>query len=136
MSSWIDKDGYRHVAVQIGGKRVHRRLQKGSSARDAKQLEAELRQAMTRSQKPVIPGDPPMHALLADYVECAKRAQRSPDTAEHHAMRIEPWAEKYRASQARECAAHIIKDMVGHYAAATINRSLGTLKKSLGARLC
>jgi len=41
------------------------------------------------------------------------------------------WLEKYRASQARQAAAHIVKDMTGHYAAGTINRSLGTLKKAL-----
>lgn len=132
MSTWIDADGRRHVAVQIGGKRIHRRLPQGATARAAKQLEAELRQAMQRSPaRPVIPGDPLLTDLLNGYVEYAQRSLRSPDTAKYHAARIAPWAEKYRASQARECAAHIMRDMAGHYAAATINRSLGTLKKAL-----
>ena len=64
------------------------------------------------------------------YLTHAKNL-RSTDTAEHHATRIGPWVEKYRASQARQCAAHIVADMTGHYKPATINRSLGTLKKGL-----
>jgi integrase len=71
-----------------------------------------------------------MTAVLGEYLEHAK-GLRSPDTAIHHANRLGPWAEKYRASQARECAAHVLKDMKGAYAPATINRSLGALKKAL-----
>lgn len=71
-----------------------------------------------------------MVQVMALYVEHA-RGLRSPETAIHHANRVGPWAEKYRASQARECAAHMLRDMKGHYAAATINRSLGALKKAL-----
>jgi integrase len=71
-----------------------------------------------------------MKAVLGVYLEHAK-GLRSPDTAIHHANRLGPWAEKYRASQARECAAHVLKDMKGVYAPATINRSLGALKKAL-----
>lgn len=56
---------------------------------------------------------------------------RSPETAKYHALRLGPWAEQYRASQARQCAAHIVKDMTGAYAPATINRSLGAMKKAL-----
>lgn len=130
MSTWIDKDNRRHVGIMVGGKRVHRKLPEGASASDAKQLEAELRAAVGRQRAPVIPGDPPMKAILGAYLEHAKTL-RSPETAIHHANRLGPWAEKYRASQARECAAHVLKDMRGVYAPATINRSLGALKKAL-----
>lgn len=71
-----------------------------------------------------------MAAVLAAYVADARHL-RSPDTAIHHAQRIGQWAERYRASEARRCAAHIVADMRGHYAAATINRSLGTMKRAL-----
>lgn len=71
-----------------------------------------------------------MTAIMGLYVEHAKTL-RSPDTAIFHAQRLGPWAEKYRASQARECAAHILRDMTGAYAPATINRSLGAMKKAL-----
>lgn len=71
-----------------------------------------------------------MLAVLGGYLVHAKTL-RSPDTAIHHANRLGPWAEKYRASQARECAAHILRDMRDVYAVATINRSLGALKKAL-----
>lgn len=68
--------------------------------------------------------------IMGLYLQAAEHL-RSPDTARHHAARIGPWVERYRASQARECAAAIVADMQGHYAAATINRSLGTLKRAL-----
>ena len=71
-----------------------------------------------------------MTAVLGLYLEHA-RTLRSPATAVHHANRLGPWAEKYRASQARECAAHALRDMRAVYAPATINRSLGALKKAL-----
>jgi len=80
-----------------------------------------------------------MVEILALYREEAEHL-RSPETAKHHATRAEPWARKYRASQARECAAHIVKDMRQKvdaegkktgYTPATINRTLGALKRGL-----
>jgi integrase len=130
VSIWTDKDGRKHVGIMHGGKRIHRKLPEGATASDAKQLEAELRAAIVRQRKPVIPGDPEMTAIMGGYLEHAKNL-RSPETAAFHAARLGPWVEKYRASQAQQCAAHILKDMQGHYKPATINRSLGALKKAL-----
>lgn len=124
--------GY-EVSVCVRRVRLHRRLPPGTTARDAKRVEAELTIAAGRlaaDRKPVIPGDPTMVEVMVLYVEHAKHL-RSPETAQHHAARIGRWCEQYRASEARQCAAHIIADMRGHYADATINRSLGTLKKGL-----
>lgn len=56
---------------------------------------------------------------------------RSPDTAKHHANRVGAWAEKYRASETKQAVQHIVKDMLGGYTPATINRSLGALSKGL-----
>ena len=56
---------------------------------------------------------------------------RSPETARHHANRIGPWAEGHRASEARQCAAKFVADAKASYKPATINRSLGALKKAL-----
>lgn len=115
----------------VGGKRLHRILPPGASAGDAKDVEAQLRQSIKHARKHVnIPGDPPMTAVLGLYLEHAN-SLRSPDTAIHHANRLGPWAEKYRASEARECADQVLREMRGHYAPATINRSLGALKKAL-----
>lgn len=130
MSTWIDKKGRRHVGIMAGGERVHRILPPGATAGDAKRLEADIRAALAARATPAIPGDPRLTQIMALYIQHAA-SLRSSSTAIHHAQRVGPWAEKYRASQARQCAAHIIRDMTGHYAAATINRSLGTLKKSL-----
>lgn len=130
MSIWTDKDGRIHVGLMVGGKRVHRILPQGATARDAKLTEAELRKAMERRNSPVIPGDPHMTEVMGLYLEHCK-SLRSPDTARYHALRMGPWLEKYKASDARQAAAHIVKDMTGHYQPATINRSLGALKKAL-----
>lgn len=130
MSIWIDKKGRRHVGVMAGGRRVHRILPAGATAGDAKQLEADIRSALAVDTSPRIPGDPRLTEIMALYIEHADTL-RSTSTAVHHAKRIGLWVEKYRASQSRQAAAHIVKDMTGHYAAGTINRSLGTLKKAL-----
>lgn len=114
----------------VAGQRVHRILPEGASAGDAKRLEAELRAAVAHKKAPVIPGDPALTLIMGLYLEHCETL-RSPETAKFHALRIGPWAEKYRASQARQCAAHIVKDMTGVYKPATINRSLGALKKAL-----
>jgi len=125
----------------VGGQRIHRLIPEGTSAGDAKLIEAELRSALGRKQVN-IPGDPPMSAALAVYKEHAKTL-RSRNTSIHHAERLARWAEKYTCSQARECASHVIMDMSAliedkktnkmkpAYAPATINRSLATLKKGL-----
>lgn len=78
----------------------------------------------------MVPGDPSLVEVMAAYCKDAEHL-RSPETAKHHARRIGLWVEKYRASDARRCAAHIVADMRGHYAPATINRSLGALKRAL-----
>jgi integrase len=115
----------------VGGKRVHRVLPEGASAGDAKLVEAELRAAVARAPKRVqIPGDPSMAAVMALYVDHAKTL-RSVDTSIHHAKRLGPWAEKYKASQAQEFADHFIRDTRDAYAHATINRSLACAKKGL-----
>lgn len=130
MSIWIDAQGRRHVGIMLGGRRVHRKLPEGATASDAKQLDADLRAAIGYNRAPNIPGDPPLTAIMGVYLEHADNL-RSPKTAKFHANRLGPWVALYRASQARECAAHIIKDMRKAYKPATINRSLGTLKKAL-----
>jgi len=131
MSIWEDKKGRKHIGLMVCGKRIHRILPEGATSSDAKRLEAELRGAIIKNPRQVtIPGDPSMSAMLGIYMEHAK-GLRSASTSAHHAMRLGPWADKYKASQAREFAAHVIKDMTGVYAPATINRSLATAKKGL-----
>ena len=143
MSTWEDKDGRRHVGIMVSGRRIHRVLPEGATAGDAKRIEAELRSAVAKQPKAVnIPGDPPMTSIMALYVEHSKHL-RSASTSEHHAKRLGPWAVKYKASEAREFAAHVVRDMsakikdektgemVPAYAPATINRSLATAKKGL-----
>lgn len=131
MSIWDDKQGRKHVGIMVSGKRIHRILPQGATASDAKLVEAELRAAVARAPKRVqIPGDPSMMRILEIYVEHAQHL-KSASTSEHHAKRLWPWAEKYKASQAQEFADHVIKDMRNAYAHATVNRSLACAKKGL-----
>lgn len=124
-----ESGGY-EISVCVSRQRVHRRLPPGTSASEAKRVEAELRAALSRNRAPVIPGDPSLNAIMALYMKHADTL-RSPSTAKHHAQRIGLWTEKYRASQTKEAVRHIVKDMTGHYKPATINRSLGALQKGL-----
>lgn len=128
MSIWIDKQGRRHVGIMVKGRRVHRILEAGASASDAKQLESRLVAELT-AIKPLA-GDPPLVEVMPLYMEHAKTT-RWPDQSKLCALRIEPWLKDHRASQAREVAAKIIRDMKPAYKPATINRSLAALKKAL-----
>jgi integrase len=132
MSIWTDEKGRWHVGIMVDGKRVHRNLGEGSTQGDAKRVEAELRVAVARAPKkaPVIPGDPPMTKAMALYIESCDRLS-SPDTAKHHAYRIGPWIEGKKVSEARQVAAKIVSDLSKAYKPATINRSLGALKRAL-----
>ena len=131
MSIWDDKDGRKHVGVMVQGRRVHRIMPVGATVREAKLVEAEIRASISRMPKYVdIPGDPRMTAILQLYVEHAQHL-RSADTSESHARRLEPWARRFKASQAQEFADLVIKEMRLKYAPATINRSLACAKKGL-----
>lgn len=83
-----------------------------------------------------------MTEILAIYAEHSE-GLRSAETSLYHAMRLGPWAAKYKASEAQEFADHVIRDMSkkivdektgkmkAAYAPATINRSLACAKKGL-----
>lgn len=123
------KGGGWDVSVCVNYQRVHRRLPKGATARQARDLEAEIRSALAK-RLPAIPGDPRLSDLMAAYLVHADTL-RGPKPAKYAALRIGQWVDGKRASEARFVAARIIADMTGHYRPATINKSLGTLKKAL-----
>jgi len=83
------------------------------------------------AKSPTVPGDPLLSTIMADYTERHALTLRSPETAQFHAYRIGRWLEGRRASEARQVAAHIRTDLLNAYAPATVNRSLGALKKAL-----
>ncbi len=135
MSIYKDGQGRKHINIMVAGKRVHRIVPKGATASQAKQLEADLRNALAKSvslknNSIQIPRDIPLSVVMGLFIDHAKTLS-SNETSIYHALRLGAWAEKYRASQAEECANHFIDDARNKYAAATINRSLSTLKKGL-----
>jgi integrase len=121
------KTGAWDISVCVNRRRVHRRLKAGATARDARQLEADLISSLGRRDSH---GDPRLTDLMAAYMRHADTL-RGPGPAKYAALRIGRWVDGYTASQARQCAASIIRDMTGAYKPATINKSLGTLKKAL-----
>lgn len=129
MSIWTDDAGRIHVGIMVAGKRIHRRLPEGATKGDAKLIEAELRRAAGRKSV-AVPGDPPMTMIMALYMQHADTL-RSPDTAKHHALRAGQWLEGVKASGVDKAVAKMVKDMHGHYAPATINRSIGAIKSAL-----
>lgn len=129
MSIWTDDEGRYHVGVMAAGRRIHRRLPEGASKSDAKRLEAELRAAAGRRQ-PAVPGDPPLAAVMDLYLTHAQTL-RSPQTAQYHALRAGQWVAGHRASDAPAAMRQMIDDCRAHYAPATINRTLGAVKKAL-----
>lgn len=68
---------------------------------------------------------------MGDYTGRHADTLRSPETAKYHAYRIGRWLEGRRASEVREVVAAIVDDLGKAYKPATINRSLGALKKAL-----
>lgn len=129
LSIWVDNAGRLHVGIMVSGRRIHRRLPPGTAKSDAKLVEAELRRAAGRRQV-AIPGDPQMTDIMGLYLEHAKTL-RSPDTARFHALRAGPWLQGVKASDAEPAVSRMVVDMRGHYAPATINRTLGAIKTAL-----
>lgn len=121
--------GRYEVNVCVLGQRVHRRLPEGTSARDAKQYESDLRASLGRREAS-IPGDPLLTELMAGYMIHAETL-RDPKPAKYAALRIGAWLVGRYASHARQTGMAIKQDMAGAYAPGTINKSLGTLKKAL-----
>lgn len=129
MSIWTDKQGRIHVGIMVSGKRIHRCLPEGSTKSDAKLVEAELRKAAGRKQVH-IPGDPPLTEIMGLYLSHADTL-RSPETAKFHALRAGPWCQGKKSSEVEQVVSKMVSDMRGHYAPATINRTIGTIKAAL-----
>jgi integrase len=123
------EDGSWDISVCVKRKRLHRRLPASATASDAKQLDAELRSALGK-RLPAIPGDPRLVDLMAAYLTHAERL-RGPKPAKYAALRIGRWITTETASSAKLVASRFVTDATGKYRPATINKSLGTLKKAL-----
>lgn len=127
-----DKAGRYHVEVCVSRQRLHRRLPEGASASDAKELEAELRRAVRANpRKPVVPGNPLLTDLVADYAEVYALRLKGWKEAQYHAYRLGPWLEGKRAADTRAVCARVIEDWAGHYRPGTVNKSLNALSRAL-----
>jgi integrase len=124
-----DAEGRWHIEICSEGQRIHRILPKGTGKREAEAKEHELKQSLESRR---YTHDPALIDVMNLYVEHAD-SLRSASTAKYHAARIVPYIEGKRASDAKDCADTITSKLRAKgYAIATINRSLGTLKKALG----
>lgn len=129
MSVYKDKEGIWHVTLCVDRQRLHKRLPRGSSEKDAKKLEGEIRRELSEPKKAV--GDPLLFDVMALYMEHAKTL-RSEKTAVEHATALAEWLDGRRASETQQVVAKIIRDMSAKgFAVGTINRRIGTLKKAL-----
>ncbi len=130
MSVRKDTKGQWHVELCVSNERIHRRLPKGSTKSDAELLEAQLLVSVKRDGKRHIPGDPSLTDVLSLYTEHSKQL-RSADTSIYQAVRIAPWCKGMLASQAKQAVDKFIADCHGSYKPASVNRSIGVLKKAL-----
>jgi integrase len=122
-----DKEGRWHAEVCIHGQRIHRILPPGSTKKDAETLEAELKKSVSTVE---YTNDPPLSEVMALYMIHADTL-RSPKSAKEHAVRIAPYISGRKASEAKTVAMNMIRDLSPTLKPATINRTLGTLKKGL-----
>lgn len=127
MAVWRDKTtgGWR-IEIQCRGRPVHRRLPSSASQSDARLLESQLRIECRQARQPVA-------KTLTDAMalhEAELRAKKSYDSARYHLYRIAPWVDGKPLDEAPAVAQAIVADLAGHYANATINRSLAALKRA------
>ncbi len=121
-----DKEGRWHAEVCIDGQRVHRILPKGAGKKDAERKEAELKQQAERVE---FTQDPPLVEVMALYMAHAE-SLRSTKTAQEHAARLAPYIAGKKASEAGDAVIAMQRDRPD-LKPATLNRSIGTLKKAL-----
>ena len=122
-----DKEGRWHIELCIQRQRIHRRLPEGCTKEDAKDAEAAIRQSFKSRS---FTADPSLAEVMALYMDHAETL-RSTSTAEFHALRMGEWIHGRKASDAKLMCAQMVPEMLKKYKPATVNRSLGTLKKAL-----
>lgn len=123
-----DEEGQWHVNVCVRGQRIHRRVPKGGSKADAEELEAEVRASLKTGK---YTADPLLSDIMDLYMTHLKTL-RSADTAEYHAVRSGKWIKGFKASEFKKCAAAMVPGLLADgYKPATVNRTLGTIKKAL-----
>lgn len=121
-----DKEGRWHAEICIDGQRVHRILPKGAGKKDAEKKELELKAMAERVE---FTQDPPLVEVMALYMAHAE-SLRSTKTAQEHAARLAPYITGRKASEAGDAVIALQRDRPD-LKPATLNRSIGTLKKAL-----
>lgn len=118
------------VELCIKNERAFRRLPKGSTKAEAKALEAKLTIAIEKGRTVSIPNDPPLFDVMDLYMAHAENL-RCPEGAKFSALRLADIIKGRTASEAYNVAQAYIRENTGKLKPASINKSIGTLKKAL-----
>lgn len=121
-----DKEGRWHAEVCIDGQRLHRILPRGAGKKDATDKEKELAKSLEHREFSI---DPPLTEVMALYMVHAD-SLRSAKTAKEHAARLAPYVAGKKASEAGDAVIAMQRGLTD-LKPATLNRSIGTLKKAL-----
>lgn len=112
----------------LQGQRLHRILPRSAGKRDAEKVEAELKASLESID---FTADPPLTQIMALYMVHADTQLRAGKSAKEHARRLALFIERKKASEAKMAVNEMNAKLLGELKPATLNRSIGTLKKAL-----
>jgi integrase len=125
MSIYKDAAGRLHVAVQIHGRRLHRRCPRGATKAEAQALEAQWRRQLWLGELGA-GADPGLPAAIEEYLKVCR--QKSIAKTAGHAYQLADWVRGKRVADAPAVAEDYIAFHRRRLAADTINHRLAILK--------
>lgn len=125
MSVWKDSKGRYHVAVQRGGKRIHRICPEAATWRDAKRREAEITaQFNSVSTGKVLIADAIQHWLKTEVAH-----QKARKSTEGNAYALAEWVKGRHLQEVGTVAQEYVSEHRGRLTNSTINRRLAVLRR-------
>lgn len=125
MSIWKDKAGRFHVAIQSGGKRIHRICPPEATKADAKAKEAEIRRGFEDVARGTVLIGAAIHKWLAEDVA----HQKAKSSTEGQAYALAEWVKGRPLTEVVLVADEYRQFMRGRVTNSTINRRLAVLRR-------